>query len=131
MMKKQLKGKRSRKAKTVSTAQDRSVKSSGLQSSRIAKTESASSRSDAQETPKGEPISTEEFDRRFDEGESLDSLGVDLSKARRPGLEIRRITVDLPAHFLDRLDHWAAVRGLTRQALIKGWLYDRLEKQSR
>lgn len=76
------------------------------------------------------PISTEEFDRRFDDGESLDSLGVDLSKARRPGLEIKRITVDLPAPFLDRLDHWAEMRGMTRQALIKSRLYDRLEKQS-
>jgi hypothetical protein len=83
-----------------------------------------------QETEKSLPISTEEFDRRFDDGESLDSLGVDLSKAKRPGKEIKRITIDLPAPFLDRLDHWAAVRGLTRQALVKSWLYDRLEKQS-
>jgi hypothetical protein len=75
-------------------------------------------------------MTAEEADRRFDDGEDVESLGFDLSKARRPGLEIRRITVDLPAPFLDRLDHWAAVRGLTRQALIKSWLYDRLEKQA-
>ena len=72
----------------------------------------------------------EEADRRFDNGEDLESLGFDLSKAKRPAKEIKRITIDLPAPFLDRLDHWAAVRGLTRQALIKSWLYDRLEKQS-
>ena len=71
-----------------------------------------------------------EADRRFDDGEDLENLGFDLSKARRPGKEIKRITIDLPAPFLDRLDHWAAVRGLTRQALVKSWLYDRLEKQS-
>ena len=129
-MKTHLKVKRSRKAKNVSTAQGQSVKASGLQSSLTAKTESDLSQSGGQENQKNLPISTEEFDRRFDEGESLDSLGVDLSKARRPGLEIRRITVDLPGPFLARLDHWAAVRGMTRQALIKCWLYDRLEKQA-
>jgi hypothetical protein len=130
-MKKQLKQKRSLKAKNAFTALDRSAKSSGPRSSRTAKTESELSQSVAQETPKNLPISTEEFDRRFDDGESLDSLGVDLSKARRPGLEIRRITIDLPAPFLDRLDHWAAVRGMSRQGLIKGWLYDRLEQQAK
>jgi hypothetical protein len=127
----QLMGKQKRsKEKNVSTAQDRSAKGSGRQSSLTAKTESDLSQSEEHESQKSLPISTEEFDRRFDDGESLDSLGVDLSKARRPGLEIKRITIDLPAPFLERLDHWAAVRGMTRQALIKSWLYDRLEKQS-
>jgi hypothetical protein len=37
----------------------------------------------------------------------------------------------MPAHFISRLDHWAAVRGLSRQALIKSWLYDRLEQESK
>ena len=131
MMKTHLKVKRNLKAKVGSIARDRSAKNSGLQSSRTAKTASGLSRSGAQESQKSLPISTEEFDRRFDDGESLDSLGVDLSKARRPGLEIRRITIDLPAPFLDRLDHWAAVRGMTRQALVKSWLYDRLEQQAK
>jgi hypothetical protein len=77
------------------------------------------------------PTSVEEFDRRFDKGEDLESLGIDLSQATRPGLEIRRINVDLPQHFLDKLDHFSAVRGLARQALIKAWLYDRLKQESR
>jgi hypothetical protein len=129
-MKTQLKVKRSRKAKAGSIARDRSVKNSGLQPSLTAKTKFELSQSVAQETQKNLPISAEEFDRRFDDGEMLDSLGVDLSKARRPGKEIKRITIDLPAPFLDRLDHWAAVRGMTRQALVKSWLYDRLERQA-
>lgn len=119
------------KGKNASTAQDQSEQDSGRRSIRTQKTESGSSQSGTHTEMNRLPITAEEFDRRFDEGESLDSLGVDLSKARRPGLEIRRITVDLPAPFLDRLDHWAAVRGLTRQALIKSWLYDRLEQEAR
>jgi hypothetical protein len=43
-------------------------------------------------------------------------------------LETKRVNIDLPAHFLDKLDHCAAIRGLTPQALIKSWLYDRLEE---
>ena len=130
-MKKHLKVKRNLKAKVGSIARGRLVKTSGQQSSPTAKIESGSSLSDDRETLNELPMTAEEFDRRFDDGESLDSLGVDLSKARRPGLEIRRITIDLPTPFLDRLDHWAAVRGMTRQALIKSWLYDRLEQQAR
>ena len=72
------------KGKNVSTAQDQSGKNSGRQSSLTAKTESGLSRSEEHESQKCLPISAEEFDRRFDNGESLDSLGVDLSKARRP-----------------------------------------------
>jgi hypothetical protein len=43
------------------------------------------------------PRTAEELDRRFDEGEDVESLGFNLSKAKRPGLEIRRTTLDLPA----------------------------------
>ena len=44
----------------------------------------------------------------------------------RPGLEIKRVNVDLPNHFFrEALDHEAALRGITRQSLIKVWLYDR------
>jgi hypothetical protein len=39
----------------------------------------------------------------------------------------------LPAHVLQKRDREATLRGITRQALIKVWLFDRLElsKQSR
>jgi len=41
-------------------------------------------------------MTAEEADRRFDEGEDVENLGFDLSKARRPGLEIKRITGHRP-----------------------------------
>jgi predicted DNA binding CopG/RHH family protein/predicted DNA-binding protein len=72
------------------------------------------------------PKTAEELDRRFDAGEDLESLGFDLSKATRPGLEGKRINIDLPAEFLEALDKEAGRRGITRQSLIKVWLYDRL-----
>jgi hypothetical protein len=73
------------------------------------------------------PQTAEELERRFDEGEDMESLGFDLSKAKRPGLEIQRTTLDLPTHMLDKLDRQAALRGVTRQSLIKMWLYEKLE----
>ena len=71
-------------------------------------------------------ISEEEFDRRFDDGEDM-SAYLDWPRARRPGLEARRVNVDFPDWMVRSLDVQAKRRGVTRQALIKMWLADRLE----
>jgi len=73
--------------------------------------------------------SVEEFDRRFDEGESIFELA-EVKSVSRPNLEPQRINVDVPKYFLKQLDRAAALRGISRQALIKTWLYERLESQS-
>jgi len=73
-----------------------------------------------------EKITAEELDRRFDKGEEILQY-FDLSSARRPGLESRRVNVDFPAWMVRRLDQQAQKRGVSRQALIKMWLADRLE----
>jgi hypothetical protein len=130
-MKVHSKAKRPTLKKSATTASVKSGGPFGQRSSPIGKDESGSSAFAGRGAAKNLPASVEEFDRRFDEGEDLESLGIDLSKATRPGLEIRRVNVDMPAHFVSRLDHWAAVRGLSRQALIKSWLYDRLEQESK
>jgi hypothetical protein len=74
-------------------------------------------------------ISTEEFDRRFDAGEDVTPY-LDISKARRPGREIRRVNVDFPAWMLQSLDREAARLGVPRQAIIKIWLADRLRAET-
>jgi predicted DNA binding CopG/RHH family protein len=38
----------------------------------------------------------------------------------------KRVNIDLPEEFLAKLDKEAAVRGITRQSLIKVWLYEKL-----
>jgi hypothetical protein len=129
-MKTRLKAKRRTKQKVGSIGLDKALKKSGLQSSHTGETSSESSQSEARAKGKELPMSVEEFDRRFDEGEDLESLGVDLTKARRPGLESRRINIDVPAYFIDRLDHAAQLRGITRQSLIKAWLYELLKQES-
>jgi hypothetical protein len=71
-------------------------------------------------------ISVEEFDRLFDEGKESILPYLDLSKARRPNLETRRVNVDLPEWIIDALDAEARQRGITRQAMIKTWLFDKI-----
>lgn len=67
-----------------------------------------------------------EFDEKFDVGEDVTDL-LDLSRARRPGLEQRRVNVDFPAWMVNSLDKEARKLGVTRQSIIKLWLADRLE----
>lgn len=71
-------------------------------------------------------IEAEELDRRFDEGEDI-TPWLDLSSARRPGLELRRVNVDFPSWMVDALDREARRLGVSRQAVIKTWIAERLD----
>jgi hypothetical protein len=70
-----------------------------------------------------------EFDRRFDEGEDV-TADLDVSKARRPGLEQRRVNVDFPVWMIESLDREAKRLGVTRQSVIKFWIADRLKRRA-
>jgi hypothetical protein len=67
-----------------------------------------------------------EFDKAFDDGKSVVGM-LDLEKARRPGLDQRRVNVDFPAWMVRSIDREAHRLGVTRQSLIKLWLADRLQ----
>jgi alpha/beta superfamily hydrolase len=81
-----------------------------------------------QETKRPAPIDAEEFDRRFDEGEDMSAF-IDWSQGAHPNLQSRRVNVDFPAWMVRDLDRAAKRLGVTRQALIKVWLAERLEDQ--
>jgi hypothetical protein len=66
-----------------------------------------------------------EFERQFEAGDDL-SESVDWTKARRPNIETRRVNVDFPAWVVAGLDEQAKKLGVTRQALIKFWIAERL-----
>jgi len=73
-------------------------------------------------------MNSSDFDRRFDEGDSvIDAL--DLSAARRPRLDQRRVNVDFPLWMVEQLDLEASRLGVTRQSIIKVWLAERLERR--
>ena len=75
-------------------------------------------------------MKAEEFDTTFDEGQDVTSA-LDLDKARRPGQEQRRANVDFPVWMIEGLDREARRLGVTRQAVIKVWVAEHLERSRR
>ena len=71
-------------------------------------------------------MKTEEFDKKFDDGEDV-SEHLDFSKATRPGREQKRVNVDFPVWMIESLDREAKRLGVPRQSVIKVWIADRLE----
>ena len=74
-------------------------------------------------------ITAEELDCRFDDGEDISGF-LDWDKARRPGLEPRRVNVDLPGWMIAELDKQASLIGVTRQSIIKVWLSERIRTEN-
>ena len=70
-----------------------------------------------------------EFDKKFDEGGDI-SRHLDISKARRPKQEQKRVNVDFPVWMIQLLDKEARRLGVPRQSIIKIWVAERLEKAS-
>ncbi len=70
-------------------------------------------------------MKAEEFEKMFEDGEDITHL-LDLSSARRPNLEQKRVNVDFPKWMVNQLDVEARRVGVTRQSIIKIWLAERL-----
>jgi hypothetical protein len=70
-----------------------------------------------------------EFEDKFDKGEDI-SQYMDVSQARRPKQEQKRINVDFPLWMIHLLDKEASRLGVPRQSIIKLWIAERLEKAS-
>ena len=73
-------------------------------------------------------MKAEEFEKLFDDGEDITHL-LDLSSARRPNLEQKRVNVDFPIWMVNQLDREAKRVGVTRQSIIKMWLAEKLERR--
>jgi hypothetical protein len=72
-------------------------------------------------------MKAKEFDEQFDRGEDVTSA-LDLSSARRPGPDQRRVDVDFPLWMIESLDREAKRLGVPRQSIIKIWIAERLEQ---
>ena len=70
-----------------------------------------------------------ELDKKFDEGEDISEF-LDLSQARRPGQEQKRVNVDFPIWMIHHLDKEAKRLGVPRQSIIKIWIAERLKNVS-
>ena len=71
-----------------------------------------------------------EFDKKFDSGTDIIN-SLDLSKAKRPMLDQKRVNVDFPLWMIESMDREANRLGVTRQSIIKIWLAERLEQINR
>lgn len=72
-------------------------------------------------------VKAQDFDKKFDEGEDI-SQHLDVKKARRPEQAQKRVNVDFPLWMIQQLDKEARRLGVPRQAIIKVWVAERLEK---
>jgi hypothetical protein len=74
-------------------------------------------------------VKAKELDKKFDAGEDVTKY-LDLSRARRPGHEQRRVNVDFPIWMIESLDREASRLGVPRQSLIKVLIAKHLEEAS-
>ena len=67
--------------------------------------------------------STKDFDKAFDDGESVIEY-LDLDRA------VRKVNIDLPEWMIGALDQESERIGISRQALIKTWIADRIDAKA-
>ena len=73
-------------------------------------------------------MTAQEFEQRFDDGEDITPF-IDMSSIRRPGVEPRRVNVDFPEWMIEKLDWQSRLIGVSRQALVKLWVSERIQKE--
>ncbi len=74
-------------------------------------------------------VKAKEFDKKFDTGEDV-SAYLDVTRARHPGHEQRRVNVDFPVWMIESLDREASRLGVPRQSLIKVLIARHFEEAS-
>ena len=74
-------------------------------------------------------MKAQEFDKKFEAGEDLTD-DLDFSKARRVNQESKRVNIDFPIWVVEGLDRQAKRLGITRQALVKVWIAEKLKAQT-
>ncbi len=72
-------------------------------------------------------MKAKQFDEKFESGENL-TEELDFSKARRVNQEPKRVNIDFPAWVVKDLDKHSKRLGITRQALVKIWIAEKLKE---
>jgi hypothetical protein len=71
-------------------------------------------------------MKAQKFEEKFESGEDLTD-DLDFSKARRVNQESKRVNIDFPIWVVEGLDKQAKRLGITRQALVKVWIAEKLK----
>ncbi|MDF1759422.1 MAG: CopG family transcriptional regulator [Coxiellaceae bacterium] len=69
-------------------------------------------------------IAAKEFDEQFEDGDVTEYLDLKSAKLKYP---IQRLSIDFTKHMIEAIDIEAAKIGVTRTALIKMWVAERLD----
>jgi hypothetical protein len=72
-------------------------------------------------------MKAKDFDEMFDVGEDM-TKHLDFSNARRVNQEPKRVNIDFPTWVVDKLDKQSKRLGITRQALVKVWIAEKLKE---
>lgn len=72
-------------------------------------------------------MKAKKFEQEFEEGKDI-TKHLDLSRGRRLNQVLKRVNVDFPVWVVEGLDKEAKRLGVSRQALLKIWIAERLEK---
>ncbi len=69
-------------------------------------------------------IAAKDFDEQFEDGDVIEYLDLKSAKLKYP---IQRLSIDFTKHMIEAIDIEAAKIGVTRTALIKMWIAERLD----
>lgn len=72
-------------------------------------------------------MKAKKFDEKFESGEDLTD-NLDFSKARRVNQELKRVNIDFPTWVVEDLDKHSKRLGISRQALVKVWIAEKLKE---
>jgi len=72
-------------------------------------------------------MKAKDLDRTFDAGQDVTQY-LDMTRARRPNHDQKRVNVDFPLWMIHFLDREAKRLGVPRQSIIKVWIAERLER---
>ncbi|MBW1801622.1 MAG: CopG family transcriptional regulator [Deltaproteobacteria bacterium] len=75
-------------------------------------------------------MKAKDLDKKFDSGEDITEF-LDISSAKRPGQDQKRVNVDFPVWMIHSLDREAKRLGVPRQSIIKIWIAEKLKEISK
>ncbi len=71
---------------------------------------------------------SKDFDQTFDEGKDV-TKHLKKKTTVKVNQKVKRVNIDFPVWVIETLDLEASRLGVTRQALVKFWVAERLDKQ--
>ncbi|MFP3913114.1 MAG: type II toxin-antitoxin system BrnA family antitoxin [Desulfobacteraceae bacterium] len=75
-------------------------------------------------------MKAKDLDKKFDSGEDITRF-LDVTRAKRPGQDQKRVNVDFPVWMIQSLDREAKRLGVPRQSIIKIWIAEKLKENAK